>query len=248
MESNIYIHIGFPKCASTTLQRELFANLSGFYFHKVSDPRDCQSLGLSDSPSKTIISNESFVRNLAASDLLSVYPDAHIILIVREPESYYRSLYSQYSKGHGIKYDRRVSPDEWIITALDNRVYEKALDYLEAFPKNTVLSFEALVAVPDQFAATLAETLGIEKNVVIMALTKKLNKRQSKPAQFRRTIRARSPLLAKLLYSKAFSPVRRRLKHLINESSFEVDFSERSKSMIESQTGESFAKLKSYFV
>ena len=201
-----YIHLGYPKNASTTLQTDVFPNIKNAFYlgrhygsnypfksEKVSkafynltmyDSIDCdlddistviheyvsQNIGEKD---KLIISSESFANNMVDRGLLAerlklIFPEAKILMLIREQINALRSMYSflvmQRGKNINIAYGRPSvdSFEKWIveqelffgksfITTL--KYYEYISVYAELFGEEniTVLLFEELVHSPQTF-------------------------------------------------------------------------------------------------
>ena len=201
-----YIHIGYPKNASTTLQTDVFPNIKNalylgrhydsnyafksekvtkaFYDLTMYDSVDCNLDEISSviheyvnehigENNKLIISSEAFANNMVDRGLLAerlklIFPEAKILVLIREQMSALRSMYSflvmRQGKNINIAYGRPSvhSFEKWIveqelffgksfITTL--KYYDYISVYAKLFGKNniTVLLFEELVHSPQVF-------------------------------------------------------------------------------------------------
>jgi|694.fasta_scaffold04259_15 hypothetical protein len=192
-----FIHIGYPKCASTYLQQEVFPDMGNFV-DLTKQPHATKWMLLSDAdpaefrkqikevmpcdkPEKDyeIISYEGFVPNLFHSftdmfwdtrrmevsqyrnpkrsvveKLAEAYPDAYIIIIIREQIAWAVSQYKMYwRRGHT---ERHI--DEYINRHEDG--YDKVIEeYQKAFgvDKVKVIPFELLRIDPKAFVCGVTE-------------------------------------------------------------------------------------------
>ena len=133
MRQNITIHIGMPKAASTTLQRNFFARLPGVKYlcftpdslssrpssllsQLLHDPAGSLPLELIKNELRdyfraypvSIISNENILmpgaalgaynekhRLMVATRLKHIFPEARILLVIRNQETFFKSMYTQ---------------------------------------------------------------------------------------------------------------------------------------------------------
>jgi len=126
--SEIFIHIGFPKCASSFLQENLFSvseginyigkNNTGFFDRFKDDEYDISLLKgmVPDNDLPTVISSEGLVgiaglglkkqREVFAKRLYRLFPSAKILIVVRRQESVLESLISEWMvHGQTGRYD-----------------------------------------------------------------------------------------------------------------------------------------------
>lgn len=207
------IHIGLPRTASTFLQRQVFPKITGFDFIGVDktfyappfqkllyqDESLYKELGRSeliDSKSENILlSNELFCgqslgmnstnRTRTALRLKKVFPEAEIILVLRNQLSLFESLYSIAVYGG---YSKR--PEDFVKIGSSERAYdtftpnEHAESYLltplvglyqEHFSKVHVFLFEDFSSEPDAFFKKFKSKIGIELPVSV-AHSRKENK------------------------------------------------------------------------
>ncbi len=136
------IHIGFPKCASTTLQENLF-NLSSEILYigvtllqngayedlslklinsiknkdeeKIKNCIDEVNFIHSKYPDKILIfSNESMIYYLDAYIYNKYFKNYELILFIRSPVSFITSKYKQYLRGFGTKFTKLININEYI--------------------------------------------------------------------------------------------------------------------------------------
>jgi hypothetical protein len=213
-----YIHIGYPKNASTALQTDFFPKLEGslylgcrygeessFVSHDIQEA--LTSIAMSDSinfsytdtkmkiksgilkakedgVNKIIISWEAFTNNVAdrglvAERLNKIFPDAKILIIIRNQNDSLRSMYSflvqQLGKNINLSYGRPSVEtfEKWILEqeAFPFRSYFSTLKYYELikeywrlFGKQQVaiLLFEELANSPNSFFEKILSFLNIK--------------------------------------------------------------------------------------
>lgn len=212
-----YIHIGYPKNASTSLQTDFFPNIEGAYYlgcqYGKGAPfvsKDIQealySIAMSDSIDfsyknveekirhtiqdidsrfdKMIISWEAFSNNVAdrgviAERLNKLFPDANILIIIRNQmdslQSMYAFLVQQLGKNINLSYGRPsvTSFEKWISEQEDFfyrsymptlKYYEFISEYWKLFGKEnvTILLFEELVSSPVSFFEKMTRFFGVD--------------------------------------------------------------------------------------
>jgi hypothetical protein len=199
------IHIGFPKTATTTLQAHLFsrhpdlANIGrpfrdrdhGNLINSLAQADDCDydegrmAALIEESrklPGTTLIYSDetvaaSSIRSIAAKRLHRLFPNAHIVAVVREQLSAWESLYAHHGrKLRGIPEPyrgRHVSFDAFLAYEhkkagrglLRTFQYAEILDfYATLFGRDRihVLTFEEFISDKPAFIARMAEHLGID--------------------------------------------------------------------------------------
>ena len=211
-----YIHIGYPKNASTSLQTDFFPNIEGAYylgcqygkgapFVSKGIQEALYSIAMSDSIDfsyqnveekirhatqdiddrfeKMIISWEAFSNNVAdrgviAERLNKLFPDANILIIIRNQmdslQSMYAFLVQQLGKNINLSYGRPSiqSYEKWILGQEEFahrsyfatlKYYDFIAEYWSLFGKDkvTVLLFEELVNSPASFFDKMAAFLGV---------------------------------------------------------------------------------------
>ena len=136
------IHIGFPKCASTTLQENLF-NLSDNILYigvtllqngqyedlslklinsiKNRDEKKIENcineinLIHSKNPTKILIfSNESMIYYLDSYIFNKYFRNYELIIFIRSPVSFITSKYKQYLRGFGTKFSELIDINQYI--------------------------------------------------------------------------------------------------------------------------------------
>lgn len=109
MKRRLFIHPGLHKTGTTFLQQCVFQNIEGIrYYLKSVDPLSIKPDGI------TLISDEELSRSMPHKQnrmemmgkLHQSFPDAHIILGIREEKSWLKSCYAQYVKtGGSLRFD-----------------------------------------------------------------------------------------------------------------------------------------------
>ena len=145
-KSEIYLHVGLSKCASTFFQWEVFPNIEGINYINETKMREC---GIQIKNGKNIISNDRWSgvpfdsstndREIIFNGLKALFPNAKIILGIREKDDMIKSLYSAYIiKGGTKSYD-------WFMERLSKSEkydYDKLFSLLsKLFGKNNIHVF-----------------------------------------------------------------------------------------------------------
>lgn len=213
------IHIGMPRTASTFLQREFFPHVSGFEFYGVDRSQyseafqkilyqddsyfNAEEIAAELAPiaeNNSILSNELFVgqslylqstnRTRTARRLKQFFPEAEIVLMLRNQVSLLESLYSI-----GIYSGMTVNPEDYIRfldapSNTDNPLYSTFAEaettegyyfsnlielYRSLFPNVHVLLFEDFKSGPAPFAERLSQMLNL-KTPPIKNPEKRVNK------------------------------------------------------------------------
>jgi len=164
----IIVHVGYPKTGSTFLQKDVFPKIKNVNFLT----NDLNNFDFKNvkKDKLNILSREGLFGLPHESDLKTGYqrineikknfPDAHIILIIREKKPWIKSLYKQYITGGG-KYNFK----KWFLNNFDLGFldYEKNIKYLEKnFKQVLVLKFENLKKDPDKFVKDICDFIGVE--------------------------------------------------------------------------------------
>lgn len=161
-DKKVFIHIGYPKTATTTLQNHLFSNLTRFdligqpitkenedvqkIIHTITD---CETLDYNaddlreriercvSDDKQLLISEESLStgsslsgrvsRSEIAYRLKSLFPNAKIIVILREQKSIIKSFYLQKKK---IDKNFKVDFNDWFESNKNNQHKENVFQYL----------------------------------------------------------------------------------------------------------------------
>lgn len=194
------MHVGFPKTGTTTLQRYLFSRLQGIeYWGKEVESTQFDALNdfifendegvlntnlLSQEKDTLLISNEDYTHPKVATSLFSVatdlgklYPDAKIIIVIRNQLDFVKSWFNA-----GFEHSS-VSFSEFIANFSDSILYKSgALNYDEIVYKYQevfgvqsvkVIPFELLKFDPNVFYAEISETIGLDKDEVLSLVSGK---------------------------------------------------------------------------
>lgn len=164
-KSNVFIHVGLQKTGTTWIQCELFNRMKGInYVHNM----DYTTYFNPDR--KTIISMEwlcgipywnhvPYSNRFQMIDRLHrVFPDAGIILGVRDKRKWVISLYSQYVKNGGV-----LGYDDWYRDLFDNRFlnFTEYINYIKKkFRDVCIYNFEDLVRDKDRTAKVICDFVG----------------------------------------------------------------------------------------
>ena len=164
----VVLHVGMHKTATTFLQAEIFPKLKNVnLIHKF-------ELGSKLYEDKlNIISNEGFSgksyhpftnadeRFIKADRLHAMFPDAFILIGVRNPTSWHKSLYSQYLKRGGIlkfeEWKENVDPRYF-----DTYYYINYLQKLFGEKKVYVYEFEELIKNHHKFVLGICAFLEVD--------------------------------------------------------------------------------------
>ena len=178
MTKELYIHIGYPKCASTFLQKNVFPYMKEVNFiHKnpigtyndetilLSELKEGKNLisyeGLSG-PTDTIDENYgSQCKTLRKLKLL--YPDAKIILVKRIKSRWLKSLYKQFIS-HPVRANMCKDYDDWYENILNKNILNTD-DYIatleDTFESVLILDFGDLVINNDLFIQKICKFMQV---------------------------------------------------------------------------------------
>lgn len=213
--SNTIIHIGMPRTATTFFQKNIFPNIPGYEYYGIEtthfseafnqlqfaddsfyDQKMVEELIKKWEGKNVILSNEGFIgqsynlnyinRSIIASRLSTLFPDAKILLVLRNQIDLIASLYSI-----SLLWRETKDIDDYIWSTTQNKQigygpkslkfntyddYENIVgyDYLsliqlykEKFPHVEILLFEDFIHQPEQFANQLDVFFGLEKDKVL---------------------------------------------------------------------------------
>jgi len=161
--NEIFIHIGFPKTATTFLQDEIFKRLKNVEYHK-----EITFYTRIDSDKKVLFSNEDLSGNFlkennnrnrftTIKNLKQVFPHAKIIIGTRNKKPLLKSLYYEsVRQGFADSYDvflEKVDPN---YTNFD--FYIKYIKQL--FDDVFVYSFENIIKNPDKVVKDICDFIG----------------------------------------------------------------------------------------
>lgn len=177
----IYIHVGYPKCASTFLQQEVFPKLDGVNFlykymnnkYKI-DHVLWASFGKLEE-GKNLISSEllsgnqliyhKYCSGLEMLDRLKrLYPNAKIILIERNKEDWLKSLYQQHRADGGTAIHFNGYQD-WYDNHLDHNIlhfdeYRKKL--YNTFDDVCFIKFEDFKKNNEKYIKKICDFIGVD--------------------------------------------------------------------------------------
>lgn len=200
--TDIYIHVGPHKSATTFLQNIIFPQIEEInYINKpkfdIKNPKlDFLKFDI-EFDKKNLISNESFSgrqqfggegskfeKTLQITDeLYKTFPKAKIIVGYREKENWLSSLYSQYLKGGGI-----LDYNDWYKKIFDKKFleFDNYINYLKRlFDSVYIYKFSLLKKNPKEFTKGICNFMNVEtpefENKIINS---KLNEKQLKLVKF----------------------------------------------------------------
>lgn len=146
-----------------------------------------------------LLSYESLIYHPDA--IYRTFPEARLLVVLREPVDYYTSLYLQKLRGLGQKYDRAPPLEEWIrLDRAENGCPYKNLERLLTFydiDRVEILEFDDLKEDADGFVRSLAAYLGVNQDIAQREFSRgHANPRLTRYELFANAVRARSPWLA----------------------------------------------------
>jgi len=174
---DIFIHIGLPKTGTTYLQKYVFPKIKGVNYLsplQIAMPNYILSVEVDDRPlliSDEYLSTNYFVdskghmhgsRYTIAENLKKIFPDASIIIVLREKEQWLKSFYLQYLKS---VYRTPISFEKFKKGLKENGTldFEKYIEYLkENFRRVLVLDYEELRINPHGFIKKICDFMGVE--------------------------------------------------------------------------------------
>jgi len=237
---SIFIHIGYPKTATTWLQKVVFPNQPGILFWDAQIPggkyewlldivnvhdfdfdptyfRSQYARCRDDHSKPLVISLESLVGDPFAGNrnsrsnadrLRAIFPEATIIITIREQLSILISLYKQYVQEGGASSLGRFLESESVPTrtcfSLDFLQYDRIIDYYQQLfgvQAVHVFLYEELKEEPERFLETLfalfqIDVKGIDDSLLV-----------ERPNQGLSTISLAIARIAnRFLFSKHFNP------------------------------------------
>lgn len=161
----IYFHLGLPKVASTYLQRDIFPNLQNAHFYKKHKFIKYKTIDSAQLEAHTIFSSE-MDRGLedTLDHILSLHPEARIILLIRSHEDWVLSRYKYHLRKFGS-----YSLEEFL--DLDNNqghwkteelLFSKKIEYIheECKHKPLILNYDLLKQDRASFLKLLTNYLG----------------------------------------------------------------------------------------
>lgn len=177
---HIYFHLGLPKVASTYLQRDIFPNLKGLKFYKKHKFKKYKEVDSSKLSTHTLFSSE-MDRGLETTlnHILTLHPEARIILLIRSHEDWVLSRYKYHIRKFGSFsleefVDLEQNQGHWKTEEL---LFSKKIEYIQQKCKHQalVLNYALLKKDRAKFLELLTNYLGcpMEKDVNTTAVRNK---------------------------------------------------------------------------
>ena len=135
MKEDVIIHVGLQKTGTTFLQEEIFKKMNVRYIRDISFTNLCFKRD-----KKTIIANEALSgdpysnkidRFKVIDNLHNLFPDAKIIVGVRNWRDMMDSLYSQYIRNGGCGYDTLL-----LFNIREYSFYEEYIEHIQSLFKD----------------------------------------------------------------------------------------------------------------
>lgn len=214
-KQQVYIHIGMPRTATTFLQQEIFPHIPEIEFYGLNEtyyseafnqlqfaddtfynPNKIIEIKKKWKANKILLSNENFIgqsthfnhinRSLIAKRLKSAFPDAKILLVLRNQMDLLASLYAinlQWKETREIdnfiwepfqeKFQNVGGPATSYFNTLEGYECLDGYNYLplvelykSLFNKVEVLLFEDFINQPDFFSSQLAVFFDIDEEII----------------------------------------------------------------------------------
>lgn len=170
--SKIVIHLGLHKTGTSFLQAEVFQRIKNVnyigmlrYGTKIYDNKlnIISDEELSVNPHLPPCHGnylDSEQRTVIAKRLHSIFPEAKIILGIRNKDTWLRSVYSQYVKGGGVH-----NFDSFVSNVFDHHFldFESYIDCLKGlFNEVLIYRFEDLKQDPNSFVSNICDFIGVD--------------------------------------------------------------------------------------
>ena len=162
----IYIHIGLPRTGTSFLQRNIFPKLKLTYLHKnmiFSKIKDGKNLISDEHLSGTIFYNNPPDQYKIIDRIKKLYPDAKIIIVLRDKNDWLKSFYKNYLS-YSKKKIKKISYNEFCSMYekkgwLD---FEKYIAYLKnSFNEVLVLNYESLNKNHKDFISSICNFIDV---------------------------------------------------------------------------------------
>ena len=166
---DVYFHLGLPKVASTFLQKKIFPNFKAVLFHKKHSFNDYKALEPGNLTTKHLFSSE-YDRGLeeVVDEIISVFPNARFIFVVRRQDRWILSKYKYHIRKHGNESFEaffNLSAEEGLWKR-EELLFRKKIEYITkaSNTKPLILLHDHLKEDSSSFIQTIATFLGTELN------------------------------------------------------------------------------------
>ena len=168
-QKQIIFHIGLAKVASTFLQNSIFPKFKGVYFIKKLRYRlDRKIISTTNHPIYLLSREFDWKLEKNLKGFSDDYPNAKIILILRQHDDWIASQYRRYTKNGGSRYFDgylNIHKDSGVIKK-EELYFMSKIKIVERYfkPKPLVLIYSDLKKDPFAFIDKIAEYIGIDYN------------------------------------------------------------------------------------
>ena len=175
MPQKIFFHVGLSKTGSTFLQQQIFPHFKDVHYIPTVKYRNALDLIPKIKSEKLLVSRE-FDQQFEAEikKFSKQYPDAHPIIVFREPGSWAVSNYKRFVKnGHPIAFREFIDiQNDNGLFKIEDFKYSRYLSLLENHfnQKPLILIYEDLRQNPQTFLQKIADYLGIKIDVTKLNL------------------------------------------------------------------------------
>ncbi len=164
-KNKVYFHLGYPKVASTFLQKEIFPHLSNVKFHKKHRFSRYKELDPGHLRENHLFSSEKdYNLEEAADDIIEHITQAKFILFLRRHDKWILSRYKYYIRKHGSKefhefFDLKDNKGIW---KHEDLFYRNKIAHLEKISQHPplILTLDALKNKPEQVFTKIEEYTG----------------------------------------------------------------------------------------
>lgn len=194
----VYFHVGLGKTGTTFLQYRVFPKLEGLQYIQRTNYRDFKYVRLIENSSdqKFLVSNE-FDKQLEAESLkiVSKYPNAKIIIVLRRQDSWIASQYRRYVKnGFAKSFEGFIDIENnggfW--DRQDMFFHDKLVMLEEVFGSRPLVLFQdELIHDPHAFIGKICGFIGADYEKESINLKRKHSSYNEKQLKFRRHLNAK---------------------------------------------------------
>jgi len=167
-KEDLFVHIGPSKCGTSFLSEYVFSNLKGFYHNAGGEDIFTTYI---DRSKPAIIRQDLTViaflpgfkkenRFVIIRNLYTLFPDAKIILGLREKNSWIKSLYGQYIKNGG-----RLKYNEWYNNILNKDAldFDSYINYIKKhFSDVYIYHFEDIKKDINKFVKDMCDFMNVD--------------------------------------------------------------------------------------